>query len=55
MGGAISTLLKPHCITLLFEDARHARDIRTRMAASPFAHLLEPTTAAQSATVLRLR
>ena len=28
--------------THLFEDARHARDIRTRMAASPFAGLLEP-------------
>ena len=41
--------------THLFEDARHAQDIRTRMAASPFAHLLEPTTAAQSATVLKLR
>jgi integrase len=41
--------------THLFEDARHARDIRTRMAASPFAGLLEPTTAAPSATVLKLR
>jgi integrase len=41
--------------THLFEDARHARDIRTRMAASPFAALLEPTTAASSATVLKLR
>jgi integrase len=41
--------------THLFEDARHARDIRTRMAASPFAGLLEPTTAAPSATVLTLR
>jgi hypothetical protein len=30
--------------THLFEDARHAQDIRTRMAASPFAGLLEPTT-----------
>jgi integrase len=38
--------------THLFEDARHARDIRTRMAASPFAGLLEPTT---PATVLKLR
>jgi integrase len=27
--------------THLFEDARHARDIRTRMADSPFARLLE--------------
>jgi integrase len=41
--------------THLFEDARHARDIRTRMAASPFAGLLEATTAAPSATVLKLR
>jgi integrase len=30
--------------THLFEEARHARDIRGRMAASPFAHLLEPTS-----------
>jgi len=41
--------------THLFEDARHARDIRTRLAASPFAGLLEPTTAAPGATVLKLR
>jgi integrase len=41
--------------THLFEDARHARDIRTRMAASPFAGLLEPTTPAPGATVLKLR
>jgi integrase len=32
-----------------------ARDIRTRMAASPFADLLEPTAAAPGATVLKLR
>jgi hypothetical protein len=36
--------------THLFEDARHARDIRTRMAASPFAGLLEPTTTSPGAT-----
>jgi integrase len=41
--------------THLFEDARHAQDIRTRMAASPFAGLLEPTAAAPGATVLKLR
>jgi integrase len=41
--------------THLFEDARHAQDIRTRVAASPFAGLLEPTTAAPGATVLKLR
>jgi integrase len=40
--------------THLFDDARHAHDIRTRMAASPFAGLLEPTTAAPGATVLKL-
>jgi hypothetical protein len=41
--------------THLFEDARHVRDIRTRMAASAFAGLLEPTAAAPGATVLKLR
>jgi integrase len=40
--------------THLFEDARHAQDIRTRMAASTFAGLLEPTTAQPGATVLKL-
>jgi integrase len=40
--------------THLFEDARHAQDIRTRMAASPFVGLLEPTTPAPGATVLKL-
>lgn len=39
----------------LFEDARHAQDIRTGMTASQFAGLLEPTTAAPGATVLKLR
>jgi hypothetical protein len=38
-----------------FEDARHARGIRARMAAGPFAALLEPTTAAPGTTVLKLR
>jgi integrase len=41
--------------THLFEDARHAQDIRTRMATSPFAGLLEPTAPAPGATVLKLR
>jgi integrase len=41
--------------THLFEDARHARDIRTRMAASPFAHLLEPKTATPGVTVVEIR
>jgi integrase len=40
--------------THLFEDARHTRDIRTRIAASPFADLLERTQA-PSAAVLELR
>ena len=41
--------------THLFDDARHAREIRRRMAASPFADLLEPTGGAPGATVLKLR
>ena len=41
--------------THLFEDARHARDIRARIAASPFAGLLEPKAAVSAATVLKLR
>lgn len=41
--------------THVFEDARHARDIGARMAASPFAGLLEPTAVAPGATVLKLR
>jgi hypothetical protein len=41
--------------THLFEHTRYAQDIRTRMAASPFAGLLEPSTPAPGATVLKLR
>ena len=41
--------------THLFEDARHGHDICTRMAVSPFAGLLEPTTPAPGASVLKLR
>ena len=41
--------------THLFEDARHARDIRTRMAASPFAGLLEPQGSGAGTKVLNLR
>jgi hypothetical protein len=41
--------------THLFEDARHTRDIRARMAASPFAALLESTKTSPGATVLKLR
>ena len=40
--------------THLFEGARHALH-PNRMAASPFAGLLEPTTPAPGATVLKLR
>jgi integrase len=53
--GHARTTITLDIYTHLFEDARHARDIRTRMAASPLAGLLEPTTAAPSATVLKLR
>ncbi len=38
-----------------FEDARHARDIRARMAASPFAGLLEPKGSGAGTKVLNLR
>jgi integrase len=41
--------------THLFDDARHARDIRTRMAASQFAELLASGTPAPGAKVLQLR
>jgi integrase len=41
--------------THLFEGARHARDIRTRMAGSPFAQLLEPTAPTSGAAVLEIR
>ncbi len=41
--------------THLFEDARHARDIRARMAASPFAGLLEPKGSGAGTKVLNLR
>jgi hypothetical protein len=40
--------------THMFEDTRHAHDIRTRMAASPFAGLLEPRQTAADTTVLEL-
>jgi integrase len=41
--------------THLFEDARHTRDIRAGMAASPFVGLLEPRTTSADARVLKLR
>jgi integrase len=41
--------------THLFEDARHARDIRTRMAASPFAQLLEPEAATFGTALRQIR
>jgi integrase len=39
--------------THLFDDARHAREIRRRMAASQFAALLDADTGEPCATVLR--
>jgi integrase len=41
--------------THLFENARHASDIRTRMAASPLANLLETTTHPTNGKVIPLR
>jgi hypothetical protein len=41
--------------THIFDEARHAREIRARMAASPFARLLEPGRAAPTGTVLQMR
>jgi hypothetical protein len=37
---SVTTTLNIH--THLFDDARHATEIRTRMVSSPFARLLEP-------------
>jgi len=41
--------------THLFADARHAREIRTRMAASEFARLLEPRVRPPNGAVVPLR
>jgi integrase len=41
--------------THLFEDARHARDIRMRMAASSFARLLETAAGRTNSAVVSLR
>jgi integrase len=41
--------------THLFDDARHAREIRALMTSSPFAALLENPTAAAGAALLQLR
>jgi integrase len=54
LGHARITITLDIC-THVFEDARHAHDIRTRMAASPFAGPLEASTARPGATVLKLR
>jgi integrase len=54
LGHARITITLDIC-THLFEDARHAQDIRPRIAASPFTGLLEATTAGPAATVLQLR
>jgi integrase len=40
--------------TRLFEEARHMREIRARMAASPFARLLDPMKSAPIEMPLRL-
>jgi hypothetical protein len=43
-------------VTLAFDDARHAREIRARMAASPFAELLTAVTSSPATgTVVELR
>jgi integrase len=41
--------------THLFDDARHATEIRTRMAASPFARLLDPDDADADKVVVMAR
>lgn len=53
--GHASATITLNVYTHLFDDARHAREIRTRMAASPFAKLLEPAGAASSGSVLPMR
>lgn len=40
--------------THLFDDARHAREIRRQMAASEFASLLEPDASPQQGGVIQL-
>jgi hypothetical protein len=52
--GHASPTIALNVYTHLFDDARHAREIRERMADSPFAALLEPGDAASSGSVLPL-
>jgi integrase len=49
--GHASTTITLDVYTHLFDDARHAREIRRRMAASKFADLLHPRVAISGATV----
>jgi integrase len=53
--GHARTTITLDIYTHLFEDARHARDIRTRMAARLFAALLEEATSPAGGAVVELR
>jgi len=53
--GHASPTITLNVYTHLFDDARHAREIRERMAASPFAALLEPADAVSFGSVRALR
>ena len=54
--GHASPTITLNVYTHLFDDARHAREIRARMAASPFAELLDAATLSPSTgTVVQLR
>jgi integrase len=54
--GHASATITLNVYTHLFDDARHAREIRAQMAVSPFARLLEPNSKAVStSTVLQMR
>ena len=52
--GHASPTITLNVYTHLFDDARHARELRERIAASPFAALLEPRDAISSGAVLAL-
>src|SRR5947209_4211011 len=54
--GHASATITLNVYTHLFDDARHAREIRAQMAVSPFARLLEPNgKAVSTSTVLQMR
>jgi integrase len=53
--GHASPTITLNVYTHLFDDARHAREIRERMATSPFAALLEPADAVSFGSVRPLR